>query len=70
MDSLFIFVMFSSFSVSLALWFFAIYKFSVNGDVSFFVMFFALIFLFLSFYGALGFTDYWLKTMDIDVRII
>ena len=49
---------------------FAIYQYSVKGDVSFYVMFFALIFLFVSFYGAVGCTYTELKNAGITIEIM
>lgn len=49
---------------------YAIYQGSVKGDVSFYVMFFALVFLFVSFYGAVGFAYTKLKEAGITVEII
>lgn len=60
----------SSLATFVLLCFFAIYQFSVKGDVSFYVMLFALIFLFVSFYGAVGFTYTKLKEAGNIIKII
>lgn len=60
----------SSLLIFFILCIFAIYQFSIKGDVNFYVMFFALIFLFVSFYGAVGFAYTKLKEAGIFIEII
>lgn len=60
----------SSLAVFVLLCFYAIYQFSVKGDVSFYLMLFALIFLCISFYGAVGFTYTKLKEAGTVIKII
>lgn len=67
---LYSFIALSSLAAFILLCFFAIYQFSVKGDVSFYVMLFALIFLCVSFYGAVGFTYAKLKDAGTTIRII
>lgn len=48
----------------------AVYQFSVKGDASFYVMLFSLIFIFISFYGAVGYTYTKLKEAGVIIKII
>ncbi len=52
------------------LFLFAMYQLSAKGSINFLVMLFALIFLFISFYGAVGFTYIKLKEVGIPVEIL
>lgn len=70
MISIFSTIALSSLATFVLLCFLAIYQFSVKGDVSFYVMLFALIFLFVSFYGAVGFTYTKLKEAGNIIKII
>ena len=70
MISIFSAIALSSLATFVLLCFFAIYQFSVKGDVSFYVMLFALIFLFVSFYGAVGLTYTKLKEAGNIIKII
>lgn len=70
MTLFFITIAFISITTSLFLFFLATYQRIKYGDESFWALVFALILLFVSFYGAVGFTYTKLKESGVTVTII